>query len=156
MQNNRNFLIAMILSIGVLVGWQFLVVSPRMEAQRLENEAAQSNVAQNDGSLECIECERWHAAYWITVTAVILGFGGYLHISMVGNAGKVKVLFYYVQIVSLSIPSVYLNPAFNIFNFRSARACGTACANIASLLTFARPTIVQQHLDSLAAFALRQ
>lgn len=52
MQNNRNFLIAMILSIGVLVGWQFLVVSPRMEAQRLENEAAQSNVAQNDGSLQ--------------------------------------------------------------------------------------------------------
>ena len=60
MQNNRNFLIAMILSIGVLVGWQFLVVSPRMEAQRLENEAAQSNVAQNDGSLQT----PWGVGQW--------------------------------------------------------------------------------------------
>ncbi|MBC8130257.1 MAG: membrane protein insertase YidC [Rhizobiaceae bacterium] len=34
MENNKNFLIAMALSIAVLVGWQFLVVSPRMEAQR--------------------------------------------------------------------------------------------------------------------------
>ena len=34
MENNRNFLIAMALSIAVLIGWQFLVVSPRMEAER--------------------------------------------------------------------------------------------------------------------------
>ncbi|MEF2552369.1 membrane protein insertase YidC [Aurantimonas sp. A2-1-M11] len=52
MQNNRNFLIAMILSIGVLVGWQFLVVSPRMEAQRLANEAAQTAAPQDGGVLQ--------------------------------------------------------------------------------------------------------
>ncbi|WP_182086804.1 membrane protein insertase YidC [Aureimonas sp. ME7] len=35
MENSRNFLIAMALSIAVLVGWQFLVVNPRMEAERV-------------------------------------------------------------------------------------------------------------------------
>ncbi len=35
MENSRNFLIAMALSIAVLVGWQFLVINPRMEAERL-------------------------------------------------------------------------------------------------------------------------
>ena len=30
MENNRNFLLAMVLSIAVLVGWQFFVISPRM------------------------------------------------------------------------------------------------------------------------------
>ncbi|WAJ31308.1 membrane protein insertase YidC [Antarcticirhabdus aurantiaca] len=34
MENNRNFLIAMALSIAVLVGWQYFVVSPRVDAQR--------------------------------------------------------------------------------------------------------------------------
>ena len=47
MENNRNFLIAMALSIAVLVGWQFLVVSPRMDAQRQATETV-----QNDGSLQ--------------------------------------------------------------------------------------------------------
>ncbi|SJZ98289.1 membrane protein insertase YidC [Consotaella salsifontis] len=46
MQNNRNFLIAMVLSIAVLVGWQFLVVAPRMEAQR------QAEQAQKGGELQ--------------------------------------------------------------------------------------------------------
>lgn len=35
MQTNRNFLVAMALSILVLVGWQYFIVSPRMEADRL-------------------------------------------------------------------------------------------------------------------------
>ncbi|RZL51308.1 MAG: membrane protein insertase YidC, partial [Variovorax sp.] len=48
MQNNRNFLIAMALSIAVLVGWQFLVVSPRMEAQR----QAQIAAGNSPGSLQ--------------------------------------------------------------------------------------------------------
>ena len=56
MQNNRNFLIAMALSILVLVGWQFLVVSPRMEAQRqaelAQREAAGQVAPQNPGSLQ--------------------------------------------------------------------------------------------------------
>ncbi|WP_185984831.1 membrane protein insertase YidC [Aureimonas mangrovi] len=33
MENNRNFLLAMALSIAVLVGWQFFVVNPRVDAQ---------------------------------------------------------------------------------------------------------------------------
>ncbi|MCQ0990314.1 membrane protein insertase YidC [Jiella marina] len=48
MENNRNFLIAMALSIAVLVGWQFLVVSPRMEAQQQEAE----RIAAEQGSLQ--------------------------------------------------------------------------------------------------------
>ncbi|MBP0616533.1 membrane protein insertase YidC [Jiella mangrovi] len=48
MENNRNFLIAMALSIAVLVGWQFFVVSPRMDAQR---QVAETSQAQQ-GSLQ--------------------------------------------------------------------------------------------------------
>ncbi len=51
MENNRNFLIAMALSIGVLVGWQFLVVSPRMEAQRQNQQVAETN-GTTPGSLQ--------------------------------------------------------------------------------------------------------
>ncbi|MDY8109242.1 membrane protein insertase YidC [Fulvimarina sp. 2208YS6-2-32] len=47
MEMNRNFLIAMALSIMVLVGWQFLVITPRMEDQQ-----RQAEIAQNDGSLQ--------------------------------------------------------------------------------------------------------
>ncbi|SMC86677.1 protein translocase subunit yidC [Fulvimarina manganoxydans] len=53
MENNRNFLIAMALSIAVLIGWQFLVVSPRMEAERQRQaEIAESQTPANDGSLQ--------------------------------------------------------------------------------------------------------
>ena len=48
MENNRNFLIAMALSIGVLVGWQYFVVSPRMDSQRQQAETAQGQ----QGSLQ--------------------------------------------------------------------------------------------------------
>ncbi|MCQ8783609.1 membrane protein insertase YidC [Mangrovibrevibacter kandeliae] len=54
MQNNRNFLIAMVLSVAVLVAWQFLVIGPHTAAQRQQQEAAQqtSGEAQNPGSLQ--------------------------------------------------------------------------------------------------------
>jgi YidC/Oxa1 family membrane protein insertase len=53
MEKNKNFLIAVALSIAVLVGWQFLVVSPRLEAQRQAQIAAQQSAqAQNPGSLQ--------------------------------------------------------------------------------------------------------
>ncbi|MCE7026677.1 membrane protein insertase YidC [Jiella avicenniae] len=48
MENNRNFLIAMALSIAVLVGWQYFVVSPRMDSQRQQAETAQGE----QGSLQ--------------------------------------------------------------------------------------------------------
>ncbi|WP_294644304.1 membrane protein insertase YidC [uncultured Aureimonas sp.] len=44
MENSRNFLIAMALSIAVLVGWQFLVINPRMEAERLATQSAQATL----------------------------------------------------------------------------------------------------------------
>ena len=34
MENNKNFILAMVLSLAVLIGWQVFVVSPRIEAQR--------------------------------------------------------------------------------------------------------------------------
>ncbi|WAP71073.1 membrane protein insertase YidC [Jiella pelagia] len=48
MENNRNFLIAMALSIAVLVGWQYFIVSPRMDAQREQAEITQGQ----QGSLQ--------------------------------------------------------------------------------------------------------
>lgn len=46
MEKNRNFLLAMVLSIAVLVGWQFFVISPRMS----EENAATTTAAE--GSLQ--------------------------------------------------------------------------------------------------------
>ncbi len=46
MENNRNFLIAMALSIAVLVSWQYFVVSPRMESERQQAETAQQGSLQ--------------------------------------------------------------------------------------------------------------
>ncbi|GGD96796.1 membrane protein insertase YidC [Aureimonas endophytica] len=50
MENNRNFLIAMALSIAVLLGWQFLVVKPRTDAQRAAQEAAATTSAPASGA----------------------------------------------------------------------------------------------------------
>ncbi|MBO0661646.1 membrane protein insertase YidC [Jiella sp. MQZ9-1] len=50
MENNRNFLIAMALSVAVLIGWQYFVVSPRTEAQRKLAETSQTNA--DKGSLQ--------------------------------------------------------------------------------------------------------
>ncbi|KAB0680375.1 membrane protein insertase YidC [Aureimonas leprariae] len=52
MENNRNFLIAMALSIAVLVGWQFLVVNPRVAAQREAQQDAGIPAGSQQGSLQ--------------------------------------------------------------------------------------------------------
>jgi len=41
MDNQRNMLIAVVLSIAILLGWQFLVEIPRMERQKAQQQAAQ-------------------------------------------------------------------------------------------------------------------
>jgi YidC/Oxa1 family membrane protein insertase len=45
MADNRNMILAIALSLIVLLGWQFLVVNPQMEQQRLAEEARQAQVA---------------------------------------------------------------------------------------------------------------
>lgn len=45
MENNRNFIIAMVLSVVVLVGWQFFVINPRVDQQ-------QAQVTAPEGSLQ--------------------------------------------------------------------------------------------------------
>jgi len=42
MPDNRNFIIAIALSIAVLIGWQYFVANPRIEAQRAQQEALQA------------------------------------------------------------------------------------------------------------------
>ncbi|ALN72293.1 membrane protein insertase YidC [Aureimonas sp. AU20] len=44
MENSRNFLIAMALSIAVLIGWQFFVIHPRSEAQRQLEQSQQATL----------------------------------------------------------------------------------------------------------------
>ena len=44
MENNRNLILAMVLSIAVLFGWQALVVAPREEAERARIEAEQARI----------------------------------------------------------------------------------------------------------------
>ena len=39
MQNNRNYFIAIALSVLIVLGWQFLYMNPRIEAQRKAQEA---------------------------------------------------------------------------------------------------------------------
>ena len=38
MENNRNFFLALALSFAVLMGWQFFVAAPRMEAEKARQE----------------------------------------------------------------------------------------------------------------------
>ena len=48
MGDNRNFLIAILLSLLVFAGWQYFVLEPQMEAERARQEAAaQSEVADD-------------------------------------------------------------------------------------------------------------
>ena len=39
MQNNRNYFIAIALSVLIVLGWQYFIMSPRIEAQRVAEEA---------------------------------------------------------------------------------------------------------------------
>ncbi|HEY4636334.1 MAG TPA: membrane protein insertase YidC, partial [Rhodospirillales bacterium] len=45
MDNQRNLLLAVVLSIAILVGWQFFFEMPRMERQRALEQAAQREAA---------------------------------------------------------------------------------------------------------------
>lgn len=47
MENNRNYFVAIALSVLILVGWQFLYMGPRMEAQRQAEIAQRQLAAQN-------------------------------------------------------------------------------------------------------------
>jgi len=42
MENNRNYFVAILLSVLVLIGWQFLYVSPKIERERVAAEALQA------------------------------------------------------------------------------------------------------------------
>ena len=47
MENNRNYFVAIALSVLILVGWQFLYMGPKMEAQRQAEIAQKQLAAQN-------------------------------------------------------------------------------------------------------------
>jgi YidC/Oxa1 family membrane protein insertase len=47
---NRNYILAIALSLGILVAWQYLYVGPQMEAERAALEAQTSQAAQDAGS----------------------------------------------------------------------------------------------------------
>ena len=51
--NNSNFLMAVVLSLGVLLGWQFFVVEPRLAEERASQLAAAEEIAafgENQGT----------------------------------------------------------------------------------------------------------
>ncbi len=54
MENNRNYFIAIALSVLIVLGWQFLYMNPRIEAQRKAQEAQkaqqQTEQVQQPGS----------------------------------------------------------------------------------------------------------
>tara|TARA_R110000824_G_scaffold118960_15_gene272333 strand:- start:20940 stop:22790 length:1851 start_codon:yes stop_codon:yes gene_type:complete len=49
MGDNRNFLIAILLSIGIFVGWQHFVVNPRIEAEKARQDAIAAQTAAATG-----------------------------------------------------------------------------------------------------------
>jgi len=49
MENNKNFVLAMVLSLAVLIGWQYFVISPRMEQERRAAEIEASRQATLSG-----------------------------------------------------------------------------------------------------------
>lgn len=49
MGDNRNFLIAILLSVLVFIGWQHFVVTPRMEAEKARQEAVAAQTALAEG-----------------------------------------------------------------------------------------------------------
>ncbi len=48
--NNRNFILAIVLSIAVLIGWQVLVISPQAERNRLAEQQLQEQQAQQQAN----------------------------------------------------------------------------------------------------------
>ena len=58
--NNSNFLMAVFLSLGVLLGWQFFVVEPRLAEERARQLAAAEEIAafaENQGTGASLESE---------------------------------------------------------------------------------------------------
>ncbi|MEC8578981.1 MAG: membrane protein insertase YidC, partial [Pseudomonadota bacterium] len=58
--NNSNFLMAVFLSLGVLLGWQFFVVEPRLAEERARQLAATEEIAafaENQGTGASLESE---------------------------------------------------------------------------------------------------
>lgn len=49
MENNKNFVLAMVLSLAVLIGWQYFVIGPRMEQERRAAEIEANRQAQLSG-----------------------------------------------------------------------------------------------------------
>nr|WP_275791005.1 membrane protein insertase YidC [Rhizobium gei] len=47
MQNNRNYFVAIALSVVILIAWQFLYINPKMERERIAAEALQSQTQSN-------------------------------------------------------------------------------------------------------------
>ena len=47
MEKNRNYFIAIALSVLIVIAWQFLYMNPRMEAQQRADQAAQAEAAKN-------------------------------------------------------------------------------------------------------------
>ncbi len=50
MENNKNFVLAMVLSLAVLIGWQYFVIGPRMEQERRAAEIEASRQAELSGN----------------------------------------------------------------------------------------------------------
>ena len=48
MENNRNYFVAILLSVVVLIAWQFLYVSPKIERERVAAEAIQAQQSANN------------------------------------------------------------------------------------------------------------
>ena len=46
MQQNRNYYLAIVLSVLIVFVWQFFYMGPKMEAQRLRDEAHQAELAK--------------------------------------------------------------------------------------------------------------
>ncbi len=47
MPDNRNFLIAIVLSLAVLIGWQFFIAGPQQQKAQQEQQLAQQQAAEN-------------------------------------------------------------------------------------------------------------
>jgi YidC/Oxa1 family membrane protein insertase len=52
MNEQNNFLMAIVLSLAVLLGWQFLVTEPRMAEERARQQAAAAQNTQNPGAVQ--------------------------------------------------------------------------------------------------------
>ena len=50
MGDNRNFIIAILLSVVVFVGWQHFVVTPRMEAEKARQQAISEQQGKTAGA----------------------------------------------------------------------------------------------------------